>query len=108
MSRVADAAYGDTPLAYPASPGFKEPTTSKDAARAVSASAPLIREKVFAAIREAGLHGLTPDETAAKIGESILAVRPRFSELAKAQRIVETGERRRNESGLRAKAWRAR
>ena len=106
MSRIADAAYGDRP--YPESPGWKEPTTSRAAARAVSASAPLLRERVYAAIRAAGELGRTPDEAAGDVGESVLAVRPRVTELAKAERIVATGERRKNESGLKAKVWRAR
>ena len=105
MSGIKDL-LGDTPFTYPLAPGFKEPTTSRDAARAVSSSAPLLRDRVFAALR---LTAMTPDECAAKLGESVLAVRPRFSELSKAERIIETGERRRNqESGLKAKVWRAR
>ena len=110
MSRIAEAAFGDVPLgSYPETPGYKTGGTSRDAARAVSSTTPLLREQVFNAIRSAGDRGLTPDEAAAEIGATVLAVRPRFTELAKAPaRIVETGERRRNESGLKAKAWRAR
>ena len=106
MSRMADAAYGGEFAPYPLSPGYKTGGTSRDAARAVSASAPLLRERVFATIRDAGARGLTPDETAAAIGESVLGVRPRFSELGKTGRIIPTGERRTNQSGLKAKAWR--
>lgn len=104
MSRIADATYGDRP--YPDSPGYREPTTSRDAAIAVSASSPLLRERVYAVIRRAGGEGLTPDEAADSLGESVLGVRPRFTELAKKSRIIPTGERRRNISGLQAKAWR--
>jgi len=103
VSRIADAAFGDRP--YPDSPGFKEPSASRDAAIAVSASSPLLRERVYAVIRAAGPEGLTPDEAALRLTETVLAVRPRFSELAKKSRIAPTGERRRNISGLRAKAW---
>lgn len=108
MSRMADAAYGGELAPYPDSPGHKEPTTSRDAARAVAGSASLLRERVFAAVRSAGARGFTPDEAAAAIGETVLAVRPRMTELKLAGRIVETGERRANASGLKAKAWRAR
>jgi hypothetical protein len=106
MSRISEAY---DPGAYGGLPGYKEPTTSRDAARAVSSSAPLLRERVFAAIRAAGARGMTADEAAAAVEETVLAVRPRVTELAKATpaRIVPTGERRKNESGLSAKAWRA-
>jgi predicted ArsR family transcriptional regulator len=51
--------------------------------------------------------GLTADEIAAALGESVLAVRPRVSELFHDGLIGKTGERRRNHSGLSAYVWRA-
>ena len=49
--------------------------------------------------------GLTADEIAVKFGESVLAVRPRVSELFHAGLIEKTGERRPNTSGLNAHVW---
>ena len=49
--------------------------------------------------------GLSADEIAAKLEESVLAVRPRVSELFHAGLIEKTGERRRNASGLHAHVW---
>ena len=49
--------------------------------------------------------GLTADEIAMKLGESVLAVRPRVSELFHARQIEKTGERRPNASGLNAYVW---
>jgi hypothetical protein len=49
--------------------------------------------------------GLTADEIAARLGESVLAVRPRVSELFHAGVIEKTGNRRRNASGLLAHVW---
>jgi predicted ArsR family transcriptional regulator len=49
--------------------------------------------------------GLTADEIAAKLDESVLAVRPRVSELFHAGLIEKTGERRHNASGLPAHVW---
>jgi len=49
--------------------------------------------------------GLTADEIAAALDESVLAVRPRVSELFHAGLIEKTGERRRNQSGLSAHVW---
>ena len=52
--------------------------------------------------------GLTADEIAAKLAASVLAVRPRVSELFHAAKIEKTGERRLNESGLAAHVWKKR
>jgi predicted ArsR family transcriptional regulator len=49
--------------------------------------------------------GLTADEVAARLGESVLAVRPRVSELFHAGLIEKTGDRRANASGLAAHVW---
>lgn len=49
--------------------------------------------------------GLTADEIAARLAESVLAVRPRVSELFHAGLIEKTGERRPNASGLNAHVW---
>lgn len=105
MSRVAEAL---APQLYGGLPGFKEPTTSRAAAAAVAGEASILRERVFAAIAGAGERGLTADEAAGAVGRDRLSVRPRLTELAHAipARITPTGERRRNESGLRAKVWR--
>ena len=48
---------------------------------------------------------MTADEIAAKLGQSVLAVRPRVSELFHAGLIEKTGERRPNASGLNAYVW---
>lgn len=91
---------------YPQVPGHKERTTSRDAARAVTSDAAVLRERVFEAIRSAGAAGLTADQAASAVARSVLSVRPRVTELFKAGRIEPTGERRANESTLKAKAWR--
>lgn len=106
MSRIVEAWMPDL-FGYPLSPGYKEPTTSRDAACTIAPSTPLLRERVFAAIRDAGADGLTPDECALKLGIDEKAIRPRFTELGPrhAGRIIPTGERRRNESKLKAKVW---
>jgi len=91
---------------YPTSPGSKEPTTSRDAAKAVENDAALIRNQVIGALERAGAIGLTADETARLLRRDRLAVRPRFSELKADGKIVRTGARRANESGLKAAVWR--
>lgn len=89
---------------YPNSPGFKRDGTSRIAAKAMTPRAPTLRERILALLRSGAC--LTPDEAAARLGEPILAVRPRFSELSRLGLICETGERRQNDSGLRANVYR--
>jgi hypothetical protein len=49
----------------------------------------------------------SPDKMAELLGESILSIRPRFSELLALGRIEDTGERDRNASGKSCKIWMA-
>lgn len=106
MSRTGEFYLGD---GYPNSAGFTEPTTSRAAAEAINATLTVRQREVIDAMRDAGDLGLTADETAAKIGRDVLAVRPRLTELGKHKGLIEkTGERRRNESNLLASVWRLR
>ena len=85
---------------YPHRPGFKTGGTSRDAAEQIDRTgASVIRERVLIAIRKAGSRGLTPDEAAGVIGETLFNARPRCIEL-KAQLLIKTnGLRRSNASG---------
>lgn len=90
---------------YPDSPGFKVPGTSQAAAERIAPKALTLRNRVLEYIN-GQLMGCTADEVAAAIGESILSVRPRVSELHRMGEIVATGERFCNQSGMTANAWR--
>lgn len=80
--------------------------TSQAAAEAMTAEAPRLRELVLAQIREAGrARGLTADECASRLRRSVLAIRPRVSELAQAGLIRDSGSRRGNASGRTAIVW---
>jgi hypothetical protein len=87
---------------YPDAAGWKEPTTSQAAAASVDAS------HLRAVVREClAMHGaLTADECAARLGLSVLTIRPRFSELRAKGEITDTGIRHFNRSGKRAIVWR--
>lgn len=88
-------------------PGFKETTTSKEAAKEIASSAIHLRYYALATLRK---HGpMTADECAEKMipARHPFSIRPRFTELFKSGRIVWTGERRKNSSGMSAKVWRA-
>ena len=86
-------------------PGSKTGGTSAQAAREVERSgrAVTLKEKV---IEELTGDALTADEIAANIGETVLSIRPRVAYLAKDGIIVDTGQRRANESGKQATVWR--
>jgi len=90
---------------YPQKPGFKRNGTSREAAQEMAEAAPDLRERCFRVIKEA-IAPVTADEVAAKLGKSVLSIRPRVSELARLGRIVEAEQRRRNKSGKRAATWR--
>lgn len=105
MSKIAEARYGDTPAPYGGTPGFKEPTTSKESAIKYRGRAKVLLPKVFDAIVAAGAAGLTADEAASILGETVLAIRPRVTELKEIGEIERSGERRKNVSGMSAAVW---
>lgn len=95
-----------TAAKYPNKAGFKEPTTSKEAADRIEAKgrASKLRDACRGAF-ELGFVG-TADELAFRLDEDILAIRPRVSELHKQGLIERSGVRHRNSSGASAHCWR--
>jgi hypothetical protein len=100
------------PPGYPSEPGFKERSTSRDAARKMKPRAQTLRDQVLITLRTAWPGGMTADEIAKKMGKSILSVRPRVTELRKLEEIIPAkqaggikNQRRPNESGLDATVW---
>jgi hypothetical protein len=89
---------------YPVQPGWKARDTARAAADATAPRAPRLRQLCLDALRLSD--GLTADECASQINIDKLSIRPRFSELAALGRIIETSERRKNESGKFAVVWR--
>jgi predicted ArsR family transcriptional regulator len=92
---------------YPAGAATIKPRTANAArrrARGESGKTERLRRLVLDVLA-ATPSGLTADEIAAALEESVLAVRPRVSELFHAGLIEPTGERRRNQSGLSAHVW---
>jgi hypothetical protein len=90
---------------YPDAPGFKAPGASQEAARRIAPTAAGLRGRVLRYLQQHSA-GLTADEIAHGLELSVLTIRPRVSELRAAGAIVETGERRRNESQMTATVWR--
>lgn len=106
MGGMKDHAYGDTPAPYPASPGWKAPGTSQEAAGKVASNATILRDQVMQEIKAAGQDGITADDVAARLHKSVLAVRPRVSELYTSEQIQIAG-RGKNASGMTVNKWRA-
>ena len=83
--------------------GYKRMDTSHDAAEAAAPRAKRFHMDILAALKANG--PMTADETAEKIGASVLSIRPRFTELSESGQIIDTGSRRHNWSGRRAAVW---
>lgn len=94
------------PDPYPVAPGYREGDTSRKAAESVADRVELLRDRCLALIRAAGANGLTADETAERLAETPLSIRPRCTELLRLGAIRDSGFRRKNASGRSAKVWR--
>lgn len=90
---------------YPSEPGAKVPGTSTEAAHKMQNRASALRDKVESLFLTGAT--LTADECAEALHENVLAIRPRLSELVKMGLLVNTGERRKNASGMSASVWMA-
>lgn len=86
-------------------PKHKTRDTSVEALKAIEKRAPNLRTRIWHVLDKGG--PMTPDEVAARLGESPLSVRPQFTKLTKENKIADTGVRRTNESGRQAIVWMA-
>lgn len=82
---------------YPKSAGHQGGDTDRAAAQKIedSGRGATLRERVENLLRHTP-NGLTADEAAYELGESILAIRPRFTELKRDGILVDRGERRKS------------
>jgi predicted transcriptional regulator len=87
---------------YPNEPGWKEGDTSREAAESMSLRAVALRKQSYDFIR--AYPAYTADEIADVLGESILAIRPRISELRRMQ-VIRNHGRGKNISGKAAHCW---
>lgn len=89
---------------YPNTPGWKtdQTETSREAARKETSRAGTLREACYDFLKGGPA---TADEAAKALEESVLSIRPRFSELNTKGRIKDGGQRRKNESGHKAVVW---
>lgn len=89
--------------AYPDAPGWKARDTSRAAAAGVAEKAKSLRERVLDAV--CARPG-TPEQIAKRIGEPLMNVRPRLSELAAKGLVEDSGLRGPAVGGRQAIIWR--
>lgn len=89
---------------YPDTPGFKASGPSEEAARKIAETAKNLRGLVLREIASSPA-GISADAVADRLGKSVLAVRPRVSELHRAGEIRRGPERTKNVSGMNATVW---
>ncbi len=107
MNRTLDL-FGETVEHYPLYPGSKTRSLnspSRKAAEAIAPDAKTLRARAFRGLMKSA--GLTADEVAAEIGASILAVRPRITELRALGVVIATEARRPSSTGSLSTVWRA-
>lgn len=89
-------------MRYPESPGHKVGGTSEEAAVSMSERSITLRSRALRLLKK---KSLTADQVARRLGESVLAIRPRISELHTMGLIIDSGRRRKNKSGRNAIVW---
>ena len=84
--------------------GYRNTDTSHAAALEIEPKAATIRKKIIEHMRTINAP-ISPDDTADALGLSVLAVRPRFSELRESGRILDSDQRGTNRSGRSCILW---
>ena len=85
---------------YPNTAGFRNTDTSKKAAKDVNKRVSYLQLTILDLLQDIG--DMTADECAKFANESVLTIRPRFSELKLLGKIKDTEIRRKNDSGKTA------
>lgn len=101
MSRIAESVYGDQP--YPITPGFKEETTSREAAKSVDENTKRkVHQNILDLIRE---RPRTADEISEALKLDWTYARPRVAELRAMGKIMPSGIRRPSSRGRSSIVW---
>jgi hypothetical protein len=93
-------------MAYPDHPGWKAKGPSSEAAHAVTGRAKTLRTRVRSFLRDHYPAAYSADQIADSLGETILSIRPRVSELKTSGEIEAAEGRHKNHSGMSAHRWR--
>lgn len=89
---------------YPQAPGWKEGSTSRDAAKIIEPTVSAAQAEVLQILKTHS-RGLTADQIADLMARSVLYVRPRVSELHTLGLIQRAERRGVNRSGIPAAVW---
>jgi predicted ArsR family transcriptional regulator len=89
---------------YPDAPGWKARDTAQEAAKAQRGQSYKLQRDIIALLAERG--AMTPEEIAEALGNRVMNIRPRMSELAAKGAVIDSNERRRATGGRMAIAWR--
>lgn len=89
---------------YPDTPGHKGTATSRQAAHDIKPKQRHLQQRVLDSIR-ASIFGMSPEQIAEAIGESVYSVRPRCSELARKGLIKDSGRRGKTDFGKASISW---
>jgi hypothetical protein len=90
---------------YPDAPGHRNVETSIAAADSLASKLGRLQRMAQAAICDAGAHGLTADELAARLKLDRYSIQPRTTELRRKGLIKDSGQRRPNGTGKLAIVW---
>ena len=90
---------------YPHEPGHRNVETSVAAADALAPQLGRLQRMAETTIRDAGAHGLTADELAARLDMDRWSIQPRTSELKRKGLVRDSGQRRPNSTGKLAIVW---
>lgn len=90
---------------YPNSPGHRGVDTSIEAAGAIARKLGRLQTLTHKAICSAGYNGATSHELCERLDMANTSIQPRISELRRMGRIKDSGQRRRNASGVSAIVW---
>jgi hypothetical protein len=90
---------------YPFHPGAYPIDTALAAADAIAPAVSYLQKLILGVLREVAAYGATGDEIAARLGWERFRVRPRTSELRVMRKIVDSGRRRKSQSGIASIVW---
>ena len=104
MNKMTSLKYSEKK--YPLTPGYKEQSTSKEAAGKINTRAAKLRTKILQILERKETYGGTCEEIAEIMSEDITSIRPRFTELKHMNYIIDSGDRRINKFKNNTKVWR--
>lgn len=90
---------------FPFAPGYKGGSTSLAGAEAIAPSVPNHHALILKALEGFGANGAIGDTVADHLGWEKWRVRPRLAELRAMGKVVDSGMRRRSESGISVIVW---